>query len=245
MDDAAAVALCIHGESLWHRLGLAALGVGWEERDGIARRTGPTAVVFLGAITLRPEVTAEQLDAAVRPLPGRVVVRDSFGTLDLVPLGWRRWAMQPWMLRPPGAVARGAVPGLRIAAARTPDEVRLFERTIFGAADGNPDWAPAGSVHPAEESLHVPGLSLLIAWWHGVPVGTAFALVDERAVQIGAVSVAREARRRGIGTALTAAAIAQAPELPAVLDSTGLGHGVYLALGFRDVGESVLWDRPG
>jgi GNAT superfamily N-acetyltransferase len=147
------------------------------------------------------------------------------------------------MLRPPGPVAAPRVEGLSVRAVATADEVRLFERTIFGAADGNPDWAPAGSVHPAEETLRVAGLTLFLAWLDGEPVGTALAAVDSRVVQVSAVSVQERARRRGVASALTAACIGVAPELPAVLDSTDLGHGVYLRLGFGDVGESVLWER--
>jgi len=244
VTPAEAVALCVHGESLWHRLGLSALGVGWEERDGVARRTGDAAVVFLGAMTLDASATAAQLDAAVRGLSGRVMVRDSFAVLDLAPLGWRRWRMHPWMLREPAPVAEPRVEGLEVRPVTTSDEVRLFERTIFAAADGDPDWAPAGSVHPAPQTLHVPGLTLFLAWLDGEPVGTALAAVDARVVQVSAVSVMEPARRRGVGTALTAACVALHPGLPAVLDSTDLGHGVYRGLGFGDVGESVLWERP-
>jgi GNAT superfamily N-acetyltransferase len=238
-----AVALCIHGESTWHRLGLSALGVGWEERDRIAWRTGQTVVVFLGAMTLDARATAAQLDAVVGGLDGRVIVRDSHAVLDMAPLGWRRWRVHPWMLREPGPVRVPRVPGLEVRPVATAEEVRLFERTVFGAADGNPDWAPAGSVHPAPQTLHVPGLTLFLAWLDGEPVGTALAAVDSRVVQVSAVAVEGGARRRGVGSALTAACVGVAPSLPAVLDSTDLGHGVYLGLGFRDVGESVLWER--
>ena len=244
MTPGEAVALCVHGESLWHRLGLSALGVGWEERDGVARRTGEAVVVFLGAMTVDAAATAEQLDAATRGLSGRVIVRDSFAALDMAPLGWRRWRVHPWMLRAAAPAVAPRVQGLEVRAVTTPEEVRIFERTVFGAADGNPDWAPAGSVHPAPQTLHVPGLTLFLAWLDGEPVGTALAAVDSRVVQVSAVSVHERARRRGVGAALTAACVELAPELPAVLDSTDMGHGVYLGLGFRDVGESVLWERP-
>jgi hypothetical protein len=240
--DAEAVALCAHGDSLWHRLGLSALGVGWEERDGIARRTGAASEVYLGAITLSPAVTAAQLDAAVAGLEGSFRVCDSFERLDLGPLGWRRAWTHPWMLRPPSPVTAPAVEGLRVAAVRTAVEVGIFERTIFEAADGNPDWAPPGTVHPPQ-SLRVPGLTLFIAWLDGEPVGTSLAAVDDRVVQVSGVSVLRRARRRGVGAVVTAAAVAVAPDRPAVLDSTSLGHGVYLGLGFRDVGRNTLWER--
>ncbi|HZS13075.1 MAG TPA: GNAT family N-acetyltransferase [Candidatus Dormibacteraeota bacterium] len=238
-----AVALCIHGDSLWHRLGLSALGIGWEERGGFARRTADASPVFLGAMTLTRETSAEQLDAAVSGLHGAVHVCDSFDVLDMERLGWRRAWTHPWMLREPGPVFAAHRDGLRVAAVRTAEEVQVFERTVFEAADGRPDSLPAGSVHPAPESLGVPGLTLFVAWLDGVPVGTSLAAVDERVVQVSAVAVLPRARRRGIGAALTAAAVAVAPDRPAVLDSTSFGHGVYLGLGFRDVGSNSIWRR--
>jgi GNAT superfamily N-acetyltransferase len=241
--EADAVALCAHGDSLWHRLGLSALGVGWEERDGIAWRAGPASEVYLGAMTLSPAATASQLSAAVAGLDGRFRVCDSYHRLDLGPLGWRRAWTHPWMLRPPSPVDAPAFEGLRVAPVRTAAELGVFERTIFEAADGNPDWAPPGTVHPAPQTLHVPGLTLFIAWLDGLPVGTSLAAVDDRMVQVSAVSVLAQARRRGVGAAVTAAAVAVAPDRPAVLDSTELGHGVYLGLGFRDVGLNALWER--
>jgi GNAT superfamily N-acetyltransferase len=188
-------------------------------------------------------VTAQELVAAVADLDGRVHVCDSWNHLDLAPLGWRRIWTHPWMLRPPGPLHMRAIDGLHVAAVRTADEVRVFERTIFEAADGRPDSLPVGSVHPAPQSLHVPGLTLFVAWLDGEPVGTSLAAADEHCVQVSAVSVLARARRRGVGAALSAAAAAVAPHLPAVLDSTEMGEGVYRALGFREVGHTTLWQR--
>jgi GNAT superfamily N-acetyltransferase len=239
-----AVALCIHGDSLWHRMGLSALGVGWEEGDGIARRLGDAPAVYLGAMTLTPDATAAQLADAADGLRGVVHVCDSFDHLDLAPLGWTRAWTHPWMLRSPAPVpAVPAVDGVRVAPVRTAEDVRVFERTIFEAADGRPDSFPAGSVHPAPASLRVEGMTLYVAWLDGEPVGTSLAAVDDRVVQVSAVSVLPRARRRGIGRALTLAAVAVAPHLPAVLDSTTLGHGLYKACGFHDVGRNTLWRR--
>lgn len=245
MSGAAAVELCVHGDALWHRVGLAALGVGWQERGGVGRRLGDTVPVYLAAMTLAPPATAAELSAAAEGLRGRLYVADSFARLDLAPLGWRFGVSQPWMLREPPHAAPVVPAGVSIAAVRTAADVETFERTIFEAADGNPDWAPRGSVHPAEASLTVPGMTLLIAWLEGAPVGTSMAVVDERVVQVGGVSVLPAARRRGIGAALTAAAAALGPSLPAVLSSTRMGHGVYRGLGFHDVGTRGLWGRDG
>ncbi|HXQ57685.1 MAG TPA: hypothetical protein VOA19_18100, partial [Actinomycetes bacterium] len=68
MDPVAPVALAARGESVWHRLGLSALGIGWVEDDAVAWRTQPTSPVFLGALSLRAGVPAGRLAAAVAGL---------------------------------------------------------------------------------------------------------------------------------------------------------------------------------
>jgi GNAT superfamily N-acetyltransferase len=237
------VALCAHGSALWHRLGLSALGVEWEERDGVGRRLGDASPVYLGALTLASSVPASALADAVAGLSGRVGVCDSWETLDLSAFGFRRAWVHAWMLRSPAPVRTPVPPGLHVVAARTPADVMVFEQTVFEAADGRFEESWRGTVHPASTSLSVPGVTLFTGWLDGVPVGTSLAAVDGRVVQVSGVAVMPSARRRGVGTALTAAAVAVAPELPAVLDSTTLGHGVYLGLGFRDVGRNAIWER--
>ena len=248
------VALAARGESLWHRLGLAAHGVGWVERGDVARRTRPATPVFLGALSLRPGVPAAHLAAAVQNLEGEVAVRDAGGTEDLGPFGFVLQAREPWMLRQPapltpdtapGPAAAGSAPaGLEVAPCRRPAEVELFERTSVEAFTGTTaGWVP-GAIHPPAASLGVPGLTLFLARLHGQPVGTAIAAADGTVLNVAGVAVVRPARRQGIGTRLTLACLALAPSLPAVLSSSEDGHSVYRNLGFADVGPSALWWRP-
>ena len=239
------VALAARGESLWHRLALRALGVGWVEDGTVARRTAASSPVFLGALSLRAGVPAERLAGAVEGLAGEVAVRDAGGAEDLAPFGFALQAREPWMARPPGPVpATPAPPGLVVAPCRTPAEVELFERTSVEAFTGSrSSWTP-GAVHPPA-SLRVPGLTLLLATLDGHPVGTAIAATDGTVLNVGGVAVLKSARRQGIGTRLTAACLAAAPTVPAVLSSSEEGHPVYRSLGFTDAGPTTLWWHPG
>jgi GNAT superfamily N-acetyltransferase len=239
------VALAARGESVWHRLGLAALGVGWVEDGEVARRTRPTTPVFLGALSLRAGVPAARLAGSVEHLPGELAVRDAGGSEDLGPFGFTLQAREPWMLRPPGPLqAAPAPPGLEVAPCRTPAEVELFERTTVEAFTGTIEsWAP-GTIHPPAASLRVPGLTLLLARLHGHPVGTAIASRDATVLNVGGVAVLEPARRKGIGTHLTLACLATAPTVTAVLSSSEDGHPLYRTLGFSDVGPSAIWWRP-
>jgi len=239
------VALAARGESVWHRLGLRALGIGWVEDGAVARRTETTSPVFLGALSLRAGVPAGRLAVAVEGLATEVAVRDAGGSEDLGPFGFVLQAREPWMLRPPGPVdAAPGPPGLLVAPCRTPAEVELFERTSVEAFTGTTaGWTP-GAIHPPAASLRVPGLTLLLATLDGHPVGTTIAASDGAVLNVAGVAVLASARRQGIGTQLTAASLATAPTLPAVLSSSDEGHPVYRALGFTDAGPTTLWWRP-
>jgi Acetyltransferase (GNAT) domain len=242
------VALAARGESVWHRLGLAALGVGWVEQNELARRTRPSSPVFLGALSLRAGVPAARLAAAVEGLGAELAVRDAGGSEDLGPFGFALQAREPWMLRLPGAVDPVPAPapaGLEVAPCRIPAEVRLFERTSVEAFTGSTSsWAP-GTIHPPAASLRVPGLTLLLARLDGRPVGTAIAASDGAVLNVAGVAVLEPARGQGIGASLTLACLATAPTLPAVLSSSEDGHPLYRGLGFHDVGPSALWWREG
>jgi GNAT superfamily N-acetyltransferase len=240
------VVLAARGESVWHRLGLRALGVDWMDDGWVARRTAVVSPVFLAALSLTPEVPAARLASAVDGLATEASVREPSGAADLAPFGFVLQAREPWMLRDPGPVAPWPAPdGLVVRPCRTPAEVEAFERTAVEAFTGGAaSWAP-GSIHPPEATLRVPGLTLLLAWLDGRPVGTAIAATDGTVLNVGGVAVVEAARRQGIGARLTAAAFAAAPDLPAVLSSSEDGHSLYQSLGFRDVGAGALWWRPG
>jgi GNAT superfamily N-acetyltransferase len=239
------VALAARGESVWHRLGLRALGIGWVEDAAVARRTQPTSPVFLGALSLRAGVPAGRLAGAVAGLATEVAVRDAGGSEDLGRFGFVLQAREPWMLRPPGQPpAQPGPPGLVVAPCRTPAEVELFEHTSVEAFTGTTaGWAP-GTIHPPAASLRIPGLTLLLARLDGHPVGTAIAATDGTVLNIAGVAVVQAARRQGVGARVTAACLATAPDLPAVLSSSEEGHSLYQTLGFADAGPTALWWRP-
>jgi GNAT superfamily N-acetyltransferase len=239
------VALAARGESVWHRLGLRALGIGWVEDAAVARRTQPASPVFLGALSLRAGVPAGRLAGAVAGLVTEVAVRDAGGSEDLGRFGFVLQAREPWMLRPPGQPpAPSGPPGLVVEPCRTPAEVELFERTsVEGFTGTTAGWAP-GTIHSPAASLRVPGLTLLLARLDGHPVGTAIAATDGTVLNIAGVAVVQAARRQGVGARVTAACLATAPDLPAVLSSSEEGHSLYQTLGFADAGPTALWWRP-
>jgi ribosomal protein S18 acetylase RimI-like enzyme len=80
----------------------------------------------------------------------------------------------------------------------------------------------------------------------GRPVGYALAIASELASGVYNVATLPEARRRGVGTALTWAAVGagrQAGFDCAVLQSTPMARGLYEAMGFRKVVDYAVF-RP-
>jgi GNAT superfamily N-acetyltransferase len=78
----------------------------------------------------------------------------------------------------------------------------------------------------------------------GRPVATSLGSVLEGVVGIYNVATVAEARRRGAGTAITAAAIADAQARGAtwaILESSDMGRPVYERLGFRQVTEVAIY----
>jgi GNAT superfamily N-acetyltransferase len=79
----------------------------------------------------------------------------------------------------------------------------------------------------------------------GRAVATATLVRTDDVAGIYAVATVENARRRGVGTAVTTAAVARAREWgcrAVVLQSTQAGFGVYSSIGFRTVVEYAIFN---
>jgi len=107
-----------------------------------------------------------------------------------------------------------------------------------------------GTERRVAEALLGPGqLSLPNVRWYAAvtdarPVAQAYTHAREGAVGVWGVATVPELRGRGIGTALTAFAIRDAPEADlAWLMATAEGRSMYERMGFRQVSEWAVWVR--
>ncbi|MGH3051278.1 MAG: GNAT family N-acetyltransferase, partial [Gaiellaceae bacterium] len=108
--------------------------------------------------------------------------------------------------------------------------------------------APAEIFARLNDALErVPGVRLYVGRVGGEVASTAVGCTLDGAVGLFNVATEEAHRRRGYGAVLTARAVrdgfAAGAEL-GYLQSSKAGHGVYRALGFRDVEEYVLLGRP-
>jgi ribosomal protein S18 acetylase RimI-like enzyme len=88
--------------------------------------------------------------------------------------------------------------------------------------------------------LSADGAHIYISRFDGENVSTLMAFDHEGDCGIYNVGTVPAARRRGLGTALTAHAVAEARErgcTTASLQSTEMAEGIYASVGFRDLGR--------
>lgn len=234
MNTRQAISACAEGEAAWHAVAYRGLGHDWIN-DGHLARAGSSVPhpLLLGAVTLDPGASVPD------DVPG--VICDSFAELRL--RGREPEPTGHWMVHEGPPVAPRPLPGLTIRRVTTDEDVTWFETLAFLAADGAPPERP-GELHPPG-SQRLPGLTLVVAELDGAGVGTSLSVATPRVNNIGAVTVMPAYRGRGIGAALTLAAMACAPGLPSVLSATELGRPVYRRLGFEEVGRPVHWTPVG
>jgi GNAT superfamily N-acetyltransferase len=92
--------------------------------------------------------------------------------------------------------------------------------------------------------LEAPGIAVVLATIDGAPAGFAWTSVHEGAVGVFGVGVGPELRRRGIGRAVTAFAIHDAPDVDlAWLQPTEMGRPLYEDMGFEVVSPWEVWAR--
>lgn len=164
-----------------------------------------------------------------------------------------------------GLVTEGLTPGMHadLAAVHLPEsrEGGLGDLVVeVCTAEG--DWWAANRVFVEAFALpeelvdvfgemwrHVPGLVQLLARLDGVPVGCAAGVAVDGVMGIYNVGTLERARRRGVGRAVTAAAMRIGRDQgchSAILHASELGYPVYESLGFdhvTDVSQHV-WLPP-
>jgi N-acetylglutamate synthase-like GNAT family acetyltransferase len=127
-----------------------------------------------------------------------------------------------------------------------PLEPALRLATEYGEA------APAAAVRDLELEASLlrslPGIQFFAGVTQdGECVATAGSRVVGGAALVASVATHPSARRRGIGTAMTAVALRAAAQIGATeayLDATAAGRAIYSRLGFAHVGDLLFCERP-
>jgi GNAT superfamily N-acetyltransferase len=159
--------------------------------------------------------------------------------------GYRELRSQPAMLLSPLPLDCGRGPGLEVQTVTDSAGVSAYasveaEEPARHAAHRAADEALAAAV------LSTPGIRLFVGLVDDAPVARSMAVVSAEMVGVTNVYVAPSARRRGLGTAMTTAAISAGVELGATaacLEASRMGEPVYQRMGFREVFRYVRMAR--
>lgn len=215
--------------------------------DAVAAADPASPVLFdNAAVILRPP---EQVDftAVIAEVLGfyppdrHFVLLSAFPTPDLRPAGLELMGHPPLMFRPAGGVAPPLPEGLQIARVSEETGLRDFLGTL---TEAYPMPAAGGSPLARAAVLGADDLRFFVGYLDGRPVATSGARVGHGLIDVEWVSTRAEARRRGIGAALTWAATLAEPGLPAGLIASDDGQGVYEAMGYLRILRLTMWHRP-
>ncbi len=150
----------------------------------------------------------------------------------------RPWAM-PGMVLAPVPPAPDPAPGATVAQVT---DATYEEHLATWAEAGLSDEIGRRLMSPA--FLHDPEVRLFTGFLEGRPAGVAVAMRSGATSGIVGVATLRAARRRGVGSAVSWAAVEAGRAWGAeavVLQSTEMGFPVYRAMGFRAVVEYAIF----
>ena len=193
------------------------------------------------------EVIAESLAELRRfDVPGCWHVGPSMQPADLgerlVAAGFTPGGREPGMaVRISELITPSVVPGLEITRVRDDEALRAWEATLgrgFGEGVKEARWVASIYRH----------LGYGDPWRHylgrldDTPVATATVFLGAGVAGVYFVMTVPEARRRGIGAAITYSALHEAAAEYAVLGSSPAGRSVYAGLGFREYCAIELYE---
>jgi GNAT superfamily N-acetyltransferase len=225
-------------------MAMGAAGGGSQRDDAGARWTiGGSPIDYHNAVVAAsgPDVVAESLVLLRKyDVPGSWHVGPSMRSDGLVErllaAGFTPGGAEPGMaVRIPSLLAPVAVPGLEITRVADDEELAIWATTLgrgFGEGPEEAQWVASvyRKLGYGDPWRHYLGLL------DGTPVATTTIFLGASVAGVYFVMTVPEARRRGIGAAITYAALRDAGAVAeyAVLGSSPAGRPVYEALGFRE-----------
>ncbi|ONI84619.1 hypothetical protein ALI22I_29170 [Saccharothrix sp. ALI-22-I] len=204
-------------------------------RGAFLAMSGPT---LLRVLAVRPDPDPDEfaeLELLVKRAGARVVVEDSFGTIDGAALGLTSRQL-PVMIRPHEPVPP---PALEITPVRTPAEWAVAEQVVI---DGFPmPGFPTGNALPVG-LLDRDGFRMHLVWWEDSAAGACLTVEADDAVGVHWVTTLPGYRSRGVARALMHAMINEFP-VPMTLTAAKPGRPLYESLGFSVVTEATWWSN--
>ena len=230
---------------------MGAAGGGTQRADERAEWTiGGSPIDYHNAVVRAsdPDVIAESLaELRKHGVPGTWHVGPSMriAGADLIAAGFAAAGAEPGMaVRIPELVAPRAVPGLSLTRVGDDNALAVWEATLgqgFGEGEREARWV--ASVY--QKLGYDDPWRHYLGWSDGTPVATATVFLGSGVAGLYFVMTVPEARRRGIGAAITYGALRAVEGVEyAVLGASAAGRSVYAGLGFREYCTIDLYEWP-
>lgn len=225
-----------------------AMGKRWSRWDDVWAADPASKAPYLNSATLLRPIAGHEAGAMIARLDqfyaqqtgGPWMLWSAWPTPDLAPFGMRLGGYPPLMVRLPDQPLPET--DLRIAEATDEAALRDFDEAMI---TGYPVSELNFPVDRISDTRALGGpMHFFVGYQDGNPVSCAASYVGQGEVGVYMVATRPEVRGKGFGSAVTAAAIAAAPHLPAVLQASEFGRPVYERLGFQTVSEYTLWYKP-
>jgi len=158
--------------------------------------------------------------------------------------GYGRQAEMPGMVLAPIRDGSGPLPGLEIREVTTGEDLARFQETAF---EGFGFPKQAGHLFITEQFSRMPGVKLYLGLMDGEPACTSGMVPTPGIAGIYWVSTLEAHRKRGLGAAITWAAVRGgiASGCPtASLQASAMGAPVYARMGFETPVTYVKFGRP-
>jgi GNAT superfamily N-acetyltransferase len=255
------VIAAIEGNGAEFLLAVGRAGGGAEHADGVHWIIGGSPIDYHNAI-VAAKLEAGETDAAIiasreammaSGVPGTWHVGPSMTPPDLrerlLMHGFTHAGDDVGMAMELAALPALRPPGLAVSEVLAPADLRAWVATLAqGFGEGPPEAEWVGEVY---SRLGYGGSSCwhhYLGWLDGRPVATATSFCTGAVAGIYFVFTLPAARRRGIGAAITAAALEDARDRGArlgVLGASPMGESVYRRMGFREYCRIGLYEwRP-
>ena len=245
----------------WHESSIRALGLSTTTGSWWWTAATPRPWIYFTAVALhapgskaeRREFEQELAAHLDDPLGSFQAVCESFDRFDLGQLAsgpsglvlrtTGRWFTRPAGPPPEAPATRdddaGPATRLEITLVTSEDDLYDYECTTCAAFRAPPPIAPF-EIH-APGILADPDMHVLLGRVDGALAAGAMAYVTDDLLGIYGVGTVPGQREHGYATALTRAALALAPDRPAMLQPSAEAEGMYRRLGFVEVGRFTHW----
>lgn len=264
LGDRQVVARAIEANAAELLLTMGRAGGGEEYRsEHLVYTIGGSPIDYHNAV-VHANLTPETADAAVRMIVGKLREKNVPGTWHLteamfplnlaqrlIEASFTDGGFEPCMAVNLYALPENApvTPGLRVLRAASHEDIDTWASTLaqgFGEGEREANWV--GEVYKRIGLGEESPFRHYVAWLGDTPVATASLFLDGSTAGIYFVMTAPEARRKGIGAAITLHALREARTMGyhvGVLGASAMGESVYRRLGFETFSKMHVYEWHG